>query len=259
MKSEAQRGPRLVGTDRDWEKLGKKDPYWAVVSAEKYRQDALDDSALSEFFLSGREHLDQVLCMLRNNFRSNFSPGSSLDFGCGVGRIAIPLAGCSQSVTAVDVSPAMLEQAARNAASQGAQNIGFLQTSELSSIADGSMDLVHSYMVFQHILPLRGERLFRELLRKLNSGGMGALHLTVDRDVSLAKRAVSWVRGRFRPAHWIVNLLQGRPVFGPAIYMYTYSPRRLLRYIRAAGCKRIIAEPLQHGSHVGIMFYFEKT
>ena len=45
---------------------------------------------------------------------------SILEYGCGVGRLALPLARRAASMTAVDRSPAMLNIARREAARQGA-------------------------------------------------------------------------------------------------------------------------------------------
>ncbi|HEX4032130.1 MAG TPA: methyltransferase domain-containing protein [Terracidiphilus sp.] len=261
MQSQTQREKTttLAGTDSDWEEWGKSDPYYAVLSAPKFRRGALDGSALNEFFSSGSEHVDHVLSVLQRNFRSDFKPRRSLDFGCGVGRVAVPLARHSGSLTAVDISPTMLHEAARNAASQGVDNIDFLQTGELGSIAPGSLDLVHSYIVFQHIPPNRGKVLFQELLRKLKPGGLGALHLTVARNAPFAKRMIASVRRRSGIANRVANLLQNRPASGPAIYMFTYSLSNIVFSLRANGCEQMFTEFTQHSDYLGAILYFEKT
>lgn len=249
----------LTGTDSDWEEWGSKDPYYAVLSAPKFRMASLDNSALNEFFSSGSEHVNHVFSVLRKNFRSDFRPRRSLDFGCGVGRIAVPLATYSESVTAVDISPAMLQEATRNAVSQGAENIEFLQTRELDSVGSGTLDFVHSYIVFQHIPPNRGKILFRELLRKLRPRGLGALHLTIARNAPLRKRLIASVRRRSTIANQVANLFQGRPASGPAIYMFMYSLSDIIFSMQAEGCGRIFTEFTQHTDYLGAMLYFEKT
>lgn len=248
----------LAGTDRDWEEWGKRDPYWAVLSAPKFRRNALDDSALSEFFLSGSEHVAHVLTVLRQNFRSDFKPSHSLDFGCGVGRLVIPLAGYSDFVTGIDVSPTMLAEAARNAGLQNVSNVKFLRTDDLDSVAPESVDMIHSILVFQHIPPNRGEVILKKLLGKLKPGGLGALHLTVARNAPLAKRVVASVRRHSSIVNRACNLLQGRPASGPAIHMYTYSVSNIVWSLRAAGCGQILTEFLEHNDYLGAMFYFEK-
>ncbi len=244
--------------DSDWEQWGTKDPYWAVLSVSKFRRDSLDASALTEFFSSGSAHIDHVLDVLRMNFRAGFNPSRSLDFGCGVGRLVIPLARHSQSAIGVDISSTMLAEAARNSKAQGVENIEFLRTHELNSIAPESLDLVHSFIVFQHISPNRGEVIIQDLLRKLRPGGLGALHVTIGRNLSPIKRMVGSVRRHSRLANGFCNLLQRRPVFGPVIHMYNYDLNSLIWLMHAAGCGRKFAEFVENGDVLGIMIYFEK-
>ena len=60
---------------------------------------------------------------------------SSLDFGCGVGRLIIPFARVFEHVTGVDISPAMLEIAQRNCLEQGIHNVEFVRSDdELSRV-----------------------------------------------------------------------------------------------------------------------------
>ena len=259
LKVQPDKSATLAGTDSDWEEWGRKDPYYAVLSAPRFHRDAIDDSAITEFFESGQQHVEQVLSTLRRNFRSDFRSRRALDFGCGVGRIAVPLAKHAEEVTAIDISPSMLGEAARNAASQGMHNIEFLETDQLDLVAAGSFDLIHSYIVFQHIQPHRGMAILHKLLRKLEPGGLGALHFTIARNAPHVKRFVAAVRQRSSLANRIANMLQGKPVSGPAIYMYMYSLSEMIWSMRAAGCDQILTDFTQHGEYLGAMLYFKKS
>jgi hypothetical protein len=42
-------------------KFGKDDPYFGVLTAEKFRKKNLDRAALSEFFASGEDHVAHIL------------------------------------------------------------------------------------------------------------------------------------------------------------------------------------------------------
>lgn len=81
-------------------------------------------------------------------------PGARvLDVGCGVGRWSCRLAARGASVTGIDLSPTMIEQAGRRAAAQGvaarcrffAQNLAALEL-------HGRFDLILGVTVLQHIL-----------------------------------------------------------------------------------------------------------
>ena len=48
----------------------------------------------------------------------------------------------------------------------------------LDTLAPASFDLIHSYLVFQHIAVSRGELILRKLISLIAKGGMGTIHLT---------------------------------------------------------------------------------
>ena len=48
---------------------------------------------------------------------------------------------------------------------------------DLSKVT-GTFDLIHSFIVLQHIATSRGEKIFRRMLSLLNEGGIGFLHFT---------------------------------------------------------------------------------
>ena len=248
-----------LDTDHDWKRWGKTDPYYSVLSLPQYHRNVLDDSALEAFFGSGHKHVDHVLSVLRQHFRSDFKPSRALDYGCGVGRVAIPLARNSDHVIAIDVSPAMLEEAAQNASRRDVHNIEYLLAGQLSSVAPESIDLIHSFIVFQHIDNSRGLVILQDLLSKLKPGGLGAIHLIYERKAPVLRHLVAAIRRRSRTVHSIVNLLQGRSFSEPAIQMNTYSLNKVFGLLYAAGCGLVFSEFSHHSEFVGVMLYLEKT
>ena len=82
----------MSNTDDAWEKFGKTDPYYGVLSHESIRLSKFAEDSHADFFLSGEEHVKLLFQTIREHVDPDFSPELALDFGCGVGRIAIPLA-----------------------------------------------------------------------------------------------------------------------------------------------------------------------
>jgi tRNA/tmRNA/rRNA uracil-C5-methylase (TrmA/RlmC/RlmD family) len=82
----------MSNTDDAWEKFGKTDPYYGVLSHERIRLSKFAEDSRADFFLSGEEHVKLLFQTIREHVDPDFSPELALDFGCGVGRIAIPLA-----------------------------------------------------------------------------------------------------------------------------------------------------------------------
>ena len=85
-------------TDRDWQQFGQTDPYWAVITVDDYRKDNLTADGLDRFYDSGETHVRWFFDVVRRHIDEGFAPRSALDFGCGVGRLALPLARRCRSV-----------------------------------------------------------------------------------------------------------------------------------------------------------------
>ena len=158
--------PPINNSDKDWERFGKTDPYFAVLTAPEFHG-RLSEPERAKFFASGETHIDTILSIIRERLDPSFAPARSLDFGCGVGRLVLPLARRSRDVTGVDVSPSMLAEARRNCDSAGAKNVTLVQGDDDLSAAGGPFDFVHTYIVLQHIPSERGEKLVRNLAAKL--------------------------------------------------------------------------------------------
>src|SRR5690242_17394816 len=113
-------------SDKNWNQFANADPYFAVLSNEKFRKENLTDEALKEFFQTGQDYINLVLKTIRSHFDPLFQPTKTLDWGCGVGRLTLPLASISASVVAVDVSPYMLQEAEKNCVAKGVSNVKFV-------------------------------------------------------------------------------------------------------------------------------------
>jgi 2-polyprenyl-3-methyl-5-hydroxy-6-metoxy-1,4-benzoquinol methylase len=92
-------------TDKSWETLGKTNPYYGVLTSDKFRNNNLDDDARAEFFKSGKKHVVDLLNRVEEKF-GKIPRGNALDFGCGVGRLTLPLAidGGFSRVVGMDIS-----------------------------------------------------------------------------------------------------------------------------------------------------------
>jgi ubiquinone/menaquinone biosynthesis C-methylase UbiE len=248
-----------MNTDqKTWEKLGEMAPYYSVLVAEEFKPENLTAENLSAFFNSGREHVTRLMQAVRE-LQPQFTPGTAIDFGCGVGRVTIPLAETSARVLAVDVSEKMLEEARKNCAREGLQNVTFLITREFLQLADASADFVHSFIVLQHIPPSHGYKLIEKLLSVLQNGGIGALHVTFRDARSLLLRLLSWSKKNIPGAVQLTNVLRGQPLNYPAMQMYAYDLGRIFKMLHEAGCHKVLAHFTNHGQHLGVFLIFEKS
>ena len=132
-----------------------------------------------EFLRTGREEIDAVLALLAG---CGVPPvmGTALDFGCGPGRLTAGLATAGfERVIGVDVSPTMLARAEQIVGAEVAKRCEFRLNSvpDLASVPDGSVDLVYSCRVLQHMPPELAHGYVREFLRIAAPGGVVVFQL----------------------------------------------------------------------------------
>lgn len=224
-----------MGTDRDWENWGRSDPYFGVLSDERYRSESMSEDDRAEFFRSGEEHAQSLLDLIRTRFDPAFTPRKSLDFGCGVGRLLIPLARASQHATGVDVSTSMLDEARRNCDAAGIGNVDLVGSDDELSKVEGEYDLIHSHIVFAHIPPARGHALIEQLARRVGNRGFIAIQVLYACNAPAWKRMIVKLRYRLPPLNALRNAMRGRPLREPPMQLNVYSLPALLRTLNRLG------------------------
>lgn len=244
--------------ERHWQKWGKENPFFGVLSDPKFLNANLDEQSREEFFQSGERHVSRVWRVIQTKLRDDFEPRRVLDFGCGVGRLLIPFARRAQTVVGIDVSPGMLEEAANNCRERGLEAVHLLGREELGRLDSNSFDLVHSYIVFQHIPVAEGERLLRILVDLIATGGIGVIHLTFSDVRSATRRAILALRVRSNVMHGLFNLAQGKSFSWPLMQMNSYSISRVFDILFAARCSNLHVEFEDHGGFRSAILYFEK-
>ena len=249
----------LNDSDRDWEAFGKRDPYFAVLTAPEFHG-ALTGSARDKFFASGEEHIEMMFSIIQQSLDASFAPQTALDFGCGVGRLVIPLARRCAAVTGVDISRSMLAEARRNCEAAGLRNVSLVEGDDELSRVGGTFDFVHSYIVLQHIPVERGERLIARLASLIAPGGVGMFQVpyTTGRK-TLADRALYWSRMHVPGARALLNLARRRSVDTPVMQMNAYSITNLLDILRDAGCREVHVRYSDHDGARGALLFARKS
>src|SRR5262245_17464712 len=120
----------MGNTDKAWRRFGQIDPYFAVLSQPRFRTAAKEGETRRAFFTSGAEQIDRLFATIRENLDPEFAPRRALDFGCGVGRVTIPLARRVEQVVGLDVSDSMLEEAKKNCEEVGVRNVTLLKSDD---------------------------------------------------------------------------------------------------------------------------------
>lgn len=159
---------RLRALQSHWDRFGRADPLWAVLTQEDFK----GGQNLDRFMGSGREEIDRVMDLL-----GGFGLGDpsrrerALDFGCGVGRCTQALARYYRSVLGVDIAPSMIEKARELCPLGGGVEYAVNDRPDLSFLDDDSFDLVYSNIVLQHMEPVYSARYVKEMVRVVRPGG----------------------------------------------------------------------------------------
>ena len=254
-------------TDKEWERIGQSNPYFGVLSYEKYKTSYLDGKLKEEFFNSGSAYINGIMNFIQSRFQTTGRFKRALDFGCGVGRLVVPLSNYSDQVIGVDISDSMIKEASANCQERDIQNVTFIKSDDSLSRLEGSFDLMHSIIVFQHIPAKRGALIFEKLVSHLEPGGIGVFHFTYgslnkkQKKIELFKRikAFSPLLQRF------VNLCKGRgwafPLF-EVMEMNHYDLNHLFEAIHDLGVNNCYADMSNKGGeshHKHIQLFFQKS
>ena len=100
-----------------------------------------------------------------------------LEFGCGVGRVTIPLAAIAKSVIAYDISDRHLRFARERAAALGRTNIRAIAIGDSLPAQFEPCDVFYSRIVLQHNPPPIIGDILRKLIRSLARGGVGVFQV----------------------------------------------------------------------------------
>jgi len=249
----------MARSDAEWERFGREEPYFGVLASPVFRTAAQDPSVHARFFATGEAHVARVFATIVTHLDPDFTPDRVLDFGCGVGRLAIPFARSARDVVGVDVSPAMLVEAAANAQRAALTNLSWVRGDDTLSGVVGAFDLVHSFIVLQHIPRSRGEQLMSRLADRVRPGGVAALHITTHDDGGVVRRVLQRTRAVVPPLHWAMNIARGGPPRRPLMQMYCYELSRVMTLLSGAGFSRILSMPTVHGRFHGWFLFAQRS
>ena len=252
-----------MNTDKAWEKWGQQDPYYGVLSDPKFRNNNLTTEAKDEFFAAGEADIQRVFQIIEKFICPNFHPKNALDFGCGTGRLIIPLAKLVPQVVGIDISDAMLQEAKQNCQTLNIQNATFHKSDDkLSALQAYNFDFIHTVIVLQHIPVERVRIIFKQLLNLLNAGGIGAIQLTYanikfkDSFGTIPNNLIVKTGINFKKFKKSIRGLFFAQ--DPEMQMNTHDLNDLFFQMQIAGVQNFYTEFTDHGGNLGVFLYFQK-
>ena len=210
LRSRSRGAPARDAHRRDWEDLGALDPLWAVVSSKGKRFGRWDEA---EFARTGERKAGDLLARL-DELGVPRERARALDFGCGVGRLTLPLASRFVTVTGVDISEPMLAAARRRAIAAGVANVRFCRD---APPAEERFDLVYCGLVLQHQPDgAAALELARRLVDLVGPGGalvlQAPIHIAPHARIQPGRRAYGLLRRAGVPPRVLYERLRLQPM-----------------------------------------------
>jgi SAM-dependent methyltransferase len=186
-------------TAQHWERFAETDPYRYILTS-------MESNDPREFWQSGEQTVRTEL--LPTVQASDVRTVVGLELGCGVGRLALPLARHFHEVLGVDISHRMIQRAKSRTQESGIENASFFSISGpedfLSRVGNyaGSCDFIYSILVFQHIPDFSVIEGYLQVIRiLLHESGVAYLQFDT-RPQSLAYRLKTQLPDSLLPRFW---------------------------------------------------------
>jgi len=223
-------GMSLDHTKRTYEKFGREDPLYAVLTTDQFRHGQNED----QFFASGREEIARVMTRV-GAVGIEVARGRALDFGCGVGRLTQALADHFERVVGVDIAASMVERARQ--ANRHGDRVQYLVNAvdDLRALESGSFDFVYSNITLQHVPPEASRRYIAEFMRVLRPGGAAVFQVPSGRPYPAGGWQEWLYRVRRQYLRRLWKTLRGKPP-----YEMHYVARPAVEQIIDAGAGRLV-------------------
>ncbi len=231
-------------TDWDWNELGRRQAFGAILTGPGGELKAWN---ASQFFETGRQDVERLLADA-DSLVPGLRRGRALDFGCGVGRVTRPLAGCFQEVVGIDVAESMVAKARELNADCARCRFEVNRAEGLPGLVTGSFDLVYSRLVLQHIPPDRVATYIPEFVRVLAPAGLLFFQLPAPLRISARARyahaPVADTRLKKQLPRWVVVAYRHLKFpFVPHMRMFGMPREQVLDLLGGAGARVLAVRP----------------
>jgi ubiquinone/menaquinone biosynthesis C-methylase UbiE len=212
---------------KTYEKLGREDPLYAVLSDDKLRHNKWDPA---EFFQTGVREIREVLEYV-DRLALPLERQRVLDFGCGVGRLSQALAEHFEQVVGVDIAESMVQEARKFNRHGDRVEYRANSTDNLEILDSNSFDFVYTYITLQHIPPEPAENYIREFFRVLRPGGIAIFHVHTGKLYEAGSLRAWLYNLRRRRLRRIWKIVRGRP----PVEMHYIARERVERIVEESG------------------------
>jgi SAM-dependent methyltransferase len=217
-----------------WDAFAAREPFFAVLTEPRFLREQIEPEGEEEFFATGEAYVSDLYATLLGTVAPQLAPTRILEYGCGIGRLLIPFARRSESVTGVDISPAMLAHARQQLERAGVRNAELLTAEEFES-APRTFDVVNCFLVLQRLRRDEGMALLERLTSAVRIGGVGVFHLPFRSRASRLQRVTRATRESLPGVNPLINIALRKPPSTPLIPSHTYDMNEVLALLEDRG------------------------
>ena len=172
----------------NWNKLGEANPFWAVLTDSRFETENLNEE---EFYNTGRRFVARLNSTIERHC-PDLNRMKALDFGCGVGRLTLPLADHFEEVIGIDIAPSMLKVAREK---NQKKNCSFIlnDKADLAIFENNSFDAIFTFITLQHMRPTFSKRFIAEFLRILKPSGVLIFQIPAKENSIIAAK-IPWLK-----------------------------------------------------------------
>lgn len=160
----------------NWDAAAREDAQHAVIT--------MPDQTTEQFYESGRVEIEWVMNRL-DGLDIEHGSGLALDFGCGIGRLSVPLAKYYERVVGVDVSGEMIARA------KPAKGVRYMRADSLAGLARNSYDLIYTNITLQHMPGWLQQQYLSEFYRLVHAHGAVVFELPDCPDIERVQHALA--------------------------------------------------------------------
>lgn len=227
-----------------WTKLGKDEPYWSVLTSNRYKCSEIGQNSIDQFYKTGKKDVGLIeLALTRNNININRLK-SCLEYGCGIGRMTIWLAGLFSKVIALDFSRSHLDFLKIKCLEKEIKNIDTFHLKSVEGLDDiESIDLIISLLTLQHNPPPVLAYIIDKLLKKLNHRGVAIFNVPSYRE-----------NYEFKIEDYLDKLQRlERKKEQPKMEMHILPQKKVFEIVEEAKCSVIEVIRDKHGAWTGFI------
>ncbi len=213
----------LKDLQKNWDKLGKNDPLWAILS---YSNKKGNKWKLDEFFETGVKEIEKVLEYVES-IGITIRYKKALDFGCGVGRLTQALPKYFDEVHGVDIARSMIELANNYNRYGNKCNYHLNEEDNLKLFSNDTFDFIYTNITLQHMKPKFAKNYIKEFLRILSSNGLLIFQIPSERKRTLKSLVIQCI-----PSGLYDIILKLMYINRPIIEMHYIKRENMIEFLK---------------------------